>query len=226
MSRAEFAYGGLDSETPCLYGPGVCVSFQRANGLLHSLRFTTEPGLAEYEYAGLRFGISSVSARPEYDIEPDDPARVLNPVFQELVKHELPAERGPGLCVLLTGSCFEHHFSAVFSLCRDQAAPASVAFEVDLADRCRAPIRKLAATYSVVHDAPKPEFLGPGRTAATWHGGSLGAATLELVIEPRAKLAPLSTASEVQIDASIDPEAFTQRLRYRWRWTSCADRTR
>jgi hypothetical protein len=226
MSLPEFAFSGLDSETPCLYGPGVRVSFQRANGLVHHLSFSTEPGLALDEYTGIRSGTSLVTPVSEYDIEPADPARVFNPVFQELVEHELPAARRPGLCVLLTGSYFEHHFSAVFSLCRDRTAPHAIALEVDLADRCRAPIKKLAATYSVCHGEPEPEFSGPSLTAAVWRGGSIGAATLELLVEPRARLAPLSTAHEVQIDAGIDPDTFTQRLRYRWRWTSSADRTR
>jgi hypothetical protein len=226
MSMPEFAYGGLNSDTPCLQGPGVCVSFTRQNGLVHSLRFSDDPVLALDEYAGLASRTSRISSKSEYDLEPDDPARVVNPVFQELVEHELPAERRPGLCVLLTGSYFEHHFSAVFSLCRERAVPASIAFEVDLADRCRAPIKKLAATYSVFHSEPKPEFTGLGVTAAAWRGGSLGAATLELLVEPPARLAPLPTANHVQIDARIDPETFTRRLRYRWRWTRSADLTR
>src|SRR5438046_2855443 len=44
------------------------------------------------------------------DPERDDARRVLSPLYQELHRHE-PA-KGPGLCLLLTGRSFPHHFSA------------------------------------------------------------------------------------------------------------------
>ena len=64
---------------------------------------------------------------------------------------------------LLTGSCFNHHFSAVFSLYRDRETPECIVLDVDIADRCRGPVEKLAATYVV-----------SGRTVCT--GGSRSAA--------------------------------------------------
>ena len=75
--------------------------------------------------------------------------RIGNPVYQELVPHELASDPARGICALLTGSCFDHHFSAVFSLGRDRDAPESVVLEIDVADRCRGPVEKLAATYLV-----------------------------------------------------------------------------
>jgi hypothetical protein len=202
--------------------PGVSISFTRANGLVHSLRLRCKPGSEDAdEYrSGQRF--VSVSPKSECDIEPADPGRVFNPVYQELVKHELPQDRGPGLCLLLTGSCFQHHFSAVFSLYRDRVMPSSIVFDVDLADRCRAPIKKLAATYSVNHIEGEPELIDACPRAVAWRGGPLGEGMLELLAEPPALVArpePLQSSTWVQVEARIDPQTFTQRLHYRWRWT-------
>ncbi len=153
---------------------------------------------------------------------------MFNPVYQDLVKHELPRQHGDGLCVLLTGSWFQHHFSSVFSLYREQATPTSIILEVDLADRCRAPVEKLAATYSVDHRGAKPERIDtlPGMVA--WRGGSLAEGRLELLAEPPAQLIgpELHPSTLVRVEARIDPHSFTQRLHYRWRWTSCANLTR
>jgi hypothetical protein len=167
----------------------------------------------------------SVSPKSECDIDPADPAVVFNPVYQELVKHELTGGKGPGLCVLLTGSAFQHHFSAVFSLYRDRARPSSIVLDVDLADRSRAPIKTLAATYSIHHIEGKPEteIIGATSGAVAWRGGPLGDGMLEMLPEPPARLAWSDArllAKFVRVEARIDIQTFTQRLRYRWRWTS------
>jgi hypothetical protein len=229
MSSPEFSYGALASETPVMYGPGATLSFTRANGLIHSLALMCKPASDSGERARYGEPFVSVSAKPGCDIEPADPSRVFNPVYQELVQHELPKDRGPGLCLLLTGSCFEHHFSAVFSLYRDPVMASSIVFEVDLADRCRAPIKKLAATYSVDHSEGKPERFDAGPSAAAWRGGTLGEGMLELLAEPPARVIAAhsnQTSTSAQVEAWIDPQTFTQRLHYRWRWTNCADLTR
>jgi len=227
--RPEFSYQGLAADLPVMCGPGVHIAFRHANGLVHTIRLPCKPGSDDGE--GFRSGQSLVSISPETecDIEPADPARVFNPVYQELVKHELPKALHPGLCMLLTGSCFQHHFSAVFSLYRDRAMPSSIVLDIDLADRCRAPIKKLAATYSVHHILGKPELFDVCPTAIAWRGGPLGAGMLELLAEPPAVLArpePRQSSTSVRAEARIDPGTFTQRLHYRWRWTSCADLTR
>jgi hypothetical protein len=244
MSSPEFSIRDLASETPVLRGPGVSLAFTRANGLVHSLELLCKPGSDGGERARYGEPFVSVSPKPGCDIEPADPSRVFNPVYQELVEHEVPKDRGPGLCLLLTGSCFEHHFSAVFSLYRDPVMPSSIVFEVDLADRCRAPIKTLAATYSVDHvgQAFQPDVrlqsltygaippavsLGPSSVA--WRGGTLGDGVLELLAEPPARVIAAESnqsSTSVQVEAWIDPQTFTQRLHYFWRWTSCADLTR
>jgi hypothetical protein len=207
-------------------GPGVTVSFTRAINLAHVIRIRRERGTdgAGNPAAGERF--VSVSSEGECDV---DPARVSNPVYQELVKHELPRGQGPGLCVLLTGSSFQHHFSAVFGLYCDRAMPSAVVLEVNLADRCRMPIKTLAATYSVDHVDGEPGRFDARAHAVIWRGGPLGDGTLELLAEPPASVSArqMGDASTVlRVEGWIDPKTFTQRLNYRWRWTSCADLTR
>jgi hypothetical protein len=229
MPSPEFFYEDLASETPVLCAPGAIVSFARANGLVHSLRIRCEPGShrAPETASGERF--VTVSPESGREIDPADPARVVNPVYQELVKHELPRDHGPGLCLLLTGSAFQHHFSAVFSLYREGLSPGLIVLDVDLADRTRAPIQLLAATYAVHHATGRPGLVDASPTAVAWRGGPLGEGTLELLAEPPARLGrpearPSSTS--VRIEARVDPKTFTQRLHYRWRWTSCAALTR
>jgi len=226
----EFSYQGLAAGEPVMCGPGLHVAFARANdGLVHSLRL---PG-THCSKAGetIRPGqdLVPVATVPVHSLEPADPSWVLNPVYQELVRHELPEDRGPGLCLLLTGSYLEHHFSAVFRLQRDQALPRRIVLDVDVADRCRAAVKKLAATYLVHHIEGEPLLWDAGPHRIAWHGGRLGHGMLELVAEPPAVVTrpePHQSSTSVRVEARIDPQTFTQRLHYCWRWTSCADLTR
>ena len=71
------------------------------------------------------------------------------------------APPGPGLCLLLTGTFFKHHFSAVVSLGIDPDRPDGLVLDVDVADRCRAPVDSLAATYTVRLDSGALADAGP-----------------------------------------------------------------
>ena len=47
-----------------------------------------------------------------------------------------------GRCLLLTGTYFQHHFSAAVTLGIDPERPDSPVLDVDVADRCRAQCRR------------------------------------------------------------------------------------
>jgi len=219
----EFSYRGLAADELVMCAPGLHVAFARAGSLVHSLRLPGTPSSEAGE--AIRPGQDLVSVAPVLvnDLEPADPSRVLNPVYQELVRHKPPAARGTGLCLLLTGSYLEHHFSAVFRLLRDQAMPSWVVLDVDVADRCRAPVHKLAATYRVHDGEGKPLLIDAGPHRIAWSGGRLGSGMLELMAEPPARVAAEGEhafRTTVQVEAQIDPLTKTQRLHYCWRWTS------
>jgi hypothetical protein len=156
---------------------------------------------------------------------PEDERRILSPVYQEVQRHELAP--GSGLCLLLTGLFFRHHFSAAVTLRQDPARRESLELDFDIADRCRAPIESLAATYLVGRDSGALIDAGPGRIA--WDAVDLGWERIELIAEPPATLALAEAgrqAMRVQVLAAIQPGTFTHRLRYRWRLVRSADRTR
>jgi hypothetical protein len=146
-------------------------------------------------------------------------------VYQELQRHGLAG--GEGLCLLLTGRSFQHHFSAAVSLGIDQGQTESLVADFDVADRCRAPVATLAATYLVELDSGSLADAEPSRIA--WSPDRLGPGSLELLVEPPATLALAEAGrgrTSVQVLAAIKPGALTHRLRYRWHWTSVSDRTR
>lgn len=158
-------------------------------------------------------------------LEATNPARVANPVYQEVQLHGAAA--GPSLCLLLTGLSFDHHFSAAVTLSADPADQSSVRLDFDVADRCRSPVEALAATYLLSLDSGALETADPGRIA--WQVGSSDPCRLELLAGPGASLAIAEAgrgATRVQILASIDPGTFTHRLRYGWRRTSAGGLTR
>ncbi len=207
-------------------GPGVEVSFRHGNGWDYQLRF--EDALAATEVRPIRWLVKSSTAI-EDEIKPAQPGRIPNPVYQAFVPHELAGDRGTGLCALLTGSCFNHHFSAVFSLFSDPEMPPRLIFDVDLADRCRGPVEELAATYIISEKTGSATSISAGSNRVAWHGASPGDGLLELIAMPPAVIgdpSSFSTATRVQVQARIDPGTHTQRLHYRWRWASCASLTR
>src|SRR5262245_11731917 len=99
-----------------------------------------EAGLGPFEAVDL------VRAQPVSAVG-DDPARVAHPVYQELQPHGPTA--GSSLCLLLTGLAFHHHFSASMTLARDPHHLDGVVLDFDIADRYRAPVESLGATYLV-----------------------------------------------------------------------------
>jgi hypothetical protein len=85
----------------------------------------------------------------------------------------------------------------------------------------------LAATYSVGVFGGALVDADPRRIA--WDPVGPDRGRLELIAEATATLALAEAgrqATHVQALAKIEPGTFTQRLRYRWRWTSPTDLTR
>ncbi len=161
----------------------------------------------------------------ESEAERDAPARIPSPVYQEIHRHDLAGQTG--LCCLLTGLMFQHHFSAVVTLLADAEQPETLGLDFDVADRCRTQVETLAATYLVTVDSGELADADPHRIV--WTGGKLGQARLELLAPPPAALALAEAgrqATRVQAVAHIDPATFTYRLLYRWRWTSASSVTR
>jgi hypothetical protein len=161
----------------------------------------------------------------ESDAERDAPARIKSPVYQEIHRHDLSGQTG--LCCLLTGLMFQHHFSAVVTLVADAAQPEMLLVEFDVADRCRTLVETLAATYLLTVDSSELADADPHRIV--WTGGKLGQARLELLAPPPAALALAEAgrqATRVQAVALVEAATFTHRLFYRWRWTSVSSLTR
>jgi hypothetical protein len=208
----DFSWVASDDRA-ILSGSGLQVSFARiGDGWTHALELPPEH-------------VSAVARAVESDPERDHPARVVSPLYQELHRHELLP--GPGLCVLLTGRLFQHHFSAAVYLRMDPAADECLVLDFDVADRCRAPVESLAATYLVRLDSGALQDADPHRIV--WDPPGQVRSRLELIAEPPHTLALAEAgrqAARVQVLATLVPGTFTQRLRYRWRWTTLSDRTR
>jgi hypothetical protein len=127
----------------------------------------------------------------------------------------------------LTGRSSHHHFSAAVSLRDDPRQPDCLEIDFDVADRCRAPLDSLAATYRVGASGGAIVDADPGRIA--WDPVGPDRGRLELIAEPPTTLALAEASPQatlVQALAKIEPGTSTQRLRYRWRWTSSNDLTR
>ena len=113
---------------------------------------STAPVIAGRTHCGsvvLVTGLPSVVSAVESQSERDDPTRIVSPVYQELQCHESTGNRIDGVCLLLTGHFFQHHFSAAIRLFRDPDSPRDLVLDFDVADRCRSPVQSLAATYLV-----------------------------------------------------------------------------
>lgn len=196
-----------------LAGPGLRLAFVRVGEhWTHSLEVPRAPGILV---------VQAVASDPDRG----GAERILSPLYQDIQRHE-PAQ-GPGLCLLLTGRSFAHHFSAAVSLRGTAGPPAGLEFDIDIADRCRTPIESLAATYLVGLDGGALVDADPWRIA--WDSVGPDRGRLELIAEPPTTLALAETgrqATRVQALAQIEPGTFTHRLRYRWRWTNSTDCTR
>jgi hypothetical protein len=178
----------------------------------HALVLPSLPGIA-------------VAQTVECEADQKSSQRVASPVYQELQPHELAG--GSSLCLLLTGRLLEHHFSAAVTLGRGRQDARGLILDFDVADRCRAAVEVLAATYLVRLDSGALEEAGPD--AIIWTTDPARRQQLALHAEPPATLLLAEAgrqATRVQAVASLAPGSFTHRLRYQWRWTSAADLTR
>jgi hypothetical protein len=210
--QADFSWQ-QDHDRAILAGPGIRLAFARTRD-----RWTHRLEIDD--------GGDGIAIAWAIESEPDDSAsRIISPVYQEHQRHERTAQ--PSLCLLLTGRLFHHHFSAAVSLRGVPEPPGGLVFDFDIADRCRAPLEALAATYAVGIDRGARVEAGPDRIAWSTVGPLPG--RLELLAETPATLALAEAgrrATRVQALAALEPGTFTHRLRYRWRWTRAAPRTR
>jgi hypothetical protein len=194
-------------------GPGLRLAFARlGDSWTHRLEL---PGANDRE----------IACAVESDLERDSPARIVSPVYQEIHRHERAL--APGLCLLLTGRLFQHHFSAAVSLRIDPDRPGGLVLDIDVADRCRTLVESVAATYLVRLD--QSALVDAGPHLITWHVEEQCPARIELIADPPCTLALAEAGrrgSRVQVLAAIQPATFTYRLRYRWRWTSVSDASR
>jgi hypothetical protein len=196
-----------------MIGPGMRIGFARTiDRWTHALIVPAEGG-------------TEIARVVEGQPDRDDPVRIVSPVYQEAHRHE--PRGGTGLCLLLTGLWFDHHFSAAVVLAADPAEPHVLTLDFDVADRCRAPIESLAATYVVRLDSGALAEASPGRIAWELVGPSPG--RLELLADSPCSLVLAEAgrqAMQVQVVAALQAGNFTQRLRYRWRWASSVVDTR
>ena len=195
-------------------GPGLRLAFARTGAVWTHAVFI----------AGRRL-VLEIARAVESDPDRDHPGRVVSPVYQEVQRHQ--SASGSGLCLLSTGTLYQHHFSAVITLTIDPDRPGGLMLDVDVADRCRSAVESLAATYTVRLDSGA--LAGAGPEAIVWDidGGSAGRLELEAVAPSTLVMAEAGrTATRVQVLAAIEPGGFTHRLHYRWRWTSNSGLTR
>jgi hypothetical protein len=146
-------------------------------------------------------------------VEGGDATRVISPAYQEIQRHA----SDQGVVFLLTGQAGPHHYSAVVKARCDGGA---FVVEFDVADRCRAPVEVLAATYLVRLGSSDLVEAGPDRVV--WGGPELGHGRLEFAGGEAESIALAEAgrcATRVQSLARIVPSTHTQRLYYRWRWT-------
>ncbi len=70
--------------------------------------------------------------------------RVVSPAYQQI---HLEQDKAKGVVrAFLVGQSGPHHFSAAFEVAE---RPHGAVIDVDVADRCRAPVEYLAATYAI-----------------------------------------------------------------------------
>jgi hypothetical protein len=210
MAGSEFTCDQTD-ERLSINGPDWVVRFDRAGDRwTHRLLF----GISDRDHAEI---VSAV----ESDCERDDPTRIVSPVYQELQRHEPAGDQIDGVCLLLTGHFFQHHFSAAINLFRDPDSPSYVVLDFDVADRCRSPVQSLAATYLVRLGSSDLANADPQEIA--WNPGMIVPGRVEIRCGPPCRLALEEAgrqAARVQAMAVMDPAKFTHRLHYRWRWES------
>ncbi|APW63870.1 hypothetical protein [Paludisphaera borealis] len=198
-------------------GPETQVTFLRlGDRWIHHVSF----GRRDSSDAALDELVSSEESDPRQD----DPARVVSPVYQDLHRHTFAGDEGRGVCLLLTGRLFHHHFSAAVTVSTDPDREDAVIIDFDVADRCRAEVSSLAATYLV--RLGSSELRDADSQSIVWTGRQLGEGVLTLQSDAGAILALAEAgrqSTRAQALARLAPDSFTHRLRYRWRWATTAD---
>jgi len=154
---------------------------------------------------------------------PEASARVLSPVYQE-VQHHAFDDDDHRVRLLLTGLMDKHHFSAVLTVSTNDDG---TSVDFDVADRCRADVTSLAATYDVRLAAGDLEAVDA--SSARWTDPNGGDDWTITAAEP-ARLAIAERgprAIQAQVLATLAPPGvFTHRLRYGWSLASRSGRTR
>jgi hypothetical protein len=220
MHPIDWQCDGADDRV-VIRGPEAQVTFLRlGDRWVHHLSF----GRLDPPDAGLGELVSSEESDPGQD----DTGRVVSPVYQELHRHTL-SDESQGVCLLLTGRLFHHHFSAVMTVSADPDRTGAVIVDFDVADRCRADVSSLAATYLV--RLGSSELRDADSHAITWSGGRIGEGVLTFQSKAGANLALAEAGRQgarAQALAFLEPGSFTHRLHYRWLWatTAEAERTR
>jgi hypothetical protein len=225
MPVGEFSWEEGDDRV-IIGAPCARITFlRRDDRWIHEITLTDDSG----ERASM--SASWLVKSLECGLDHADPQRIVSPVYQEIHRHEVPGQKFRAVRVLLTGHLFEHHFSAAVSVMPDPQEPRFAVLEFDVADRCRAPVQVLAATYVVA--AGSNELVDAGPHGVVWTGLGPGVAKIrmEMRCEPPVTLAMAEAgrqATRVQALAAIDPSLFTHRLAYRWRWSceSSSEQTR
>ncbi|MDX2037672.1 MAG: hypothetical protein SFX72_13560 [Isosphaeraceae bacterium] len=151
-------------------------------------------------------------ARP-VDLAPEaeNPARVVSPAYQQLEFQDAPD--GSGRQALGVGQTGPHHFSAVFWSRRIDGRPA---IDVDVADRSRANIEFLAATYTVFRTSG--DLLSADERRISWSIDADHVLELHALGDAALCLSEAGrSATRIQIVARLHTAEKTHRCR--WRWT-------
>ena len=213
LIQNPFQFREEGNDRVAMVGPGLRIEFDRSNDRwTHSLSLHAE---SDIEIARV------VESQPDRD----DPTRIVSPVYQELQRHD--STRGTSLCLLMTGLWFDHHFSAAVSMGADPIIVDATSIEFDVADRCRAPVEVLSATYVLGLDSGALAEASPAQIS--WNLAGDSTTRLELIADAPCSLVLAESgrlATRVQVLAPIQHKNFTHRLRYRWRWTNPEARTR
>lgn len=140
-----------------------------------------------------------------------DHSRVPGPVYQQLHLDQDARGNGRGL---LVGQAGPHHFSGAFLVSEQEHG---TTIDVDVADRCSAPIEALAATYLI--EASAAHLAAGEVNSLEWHHPET-----RVIFEPEAPTTVAAHESgqgsiRFQALARLDPSLQTQRFRYRWIWT-------
>lgn len=194
--------------------PGEDLQFLRAPGLRLEFRRSGERWTHSLSVgAGEQALLSVVAVTVEADPTRNDPVRVVSPIYQDVQPHFADGET----CALLTGHWIPHHFSAVVTARLD--GPSAV-FDIDIADRCRAAIDALAATYLI--QLGSSDLVEADSRRIVWRGDALGQGRLEFTTGGDIQVALAEAGRQgtlVQALARLVSTTYTQRLFYSWRWT-------